>query len=129
MSARWTSEQLKAHQAARMDAKAARQPKPRKYRNEREQVDGVWFDSRKESRHYRALLTLQRAGVITRIEIQPTYPLAVNGEKVATYRADFRITFPDGRSEVQDVKGVRTPVYRLKKRLMKAIYNIEIIEI
>lgn len=129
MSARWTAEQLKAHHAARLDAKAARQPKPRKYRNEREQVDGIWFDSRKEARHYRALLTLQRAGIIDRIEIQPAYPLTVNGEKVATYRADFRLTFPDGRVEVQDVKGVRTPVYRLKKRLMKAIYNIEIIEI
>lgn len=129
MSARWTAEQWKAAQVARLDKKAAAGPKPTKYRNEREQVDGIWFDSRKEARHYRSLLLLQKAGVIERIELQPAYPLTVNGEKVAIYRADFRLTFPDGRIEVQDVKGVRTPVYKLKKRLMKAIYNIEIMEI
>lgn len=126
MSARWTSEQLKAHRGRQLDRKAA---KPRKYRNEPTVIDGIRFDSKKEAEHYRGLCLLKRAGVVERIDLQVKYPLTVNGEKVGTYVADFVVSFPDGLAQVQDVKGVRTPVYKLKKRLMKAIYGIEIIEI
>ena len=125
MSARWTSEQLKAHRGRQLDRKAA---KPRKYRNEPVIVDGIRFDSKKEAEHYRGLCLLKRAGVVERIDLQVKHPLTVNGEKVGTYIADFVVQFQDGRIEVQDVKGIRTPVYKLKKRLMKAIYGIEIIE-
>lgn len=93
------------------------------------QVDGIWFDSKKEARHYSGLCLLKKAGIISRIEIQVRYRLEVCGEKIADYVADFVVTFPDSRIEVQDVKGVRTPVYKLKKRLMKAIHKIEIKEI
>ena len=126
MSARWTAEQLKAHRGRQLDRKAA---KPRKYRNEPTVIDGIRFDSKKEAEHYRRLCLLKKAGVVERIDLQVKYPLTVNGEKVGTYAADFVVRFPDGKVQAQDVKGVRTPVYRLKKRLMKAIYKIEIVEI
>ena len=61
---------------------------------------------------------------------QPRYPLVVNGVKVGTYVADFY--YFDIRKKVavvEDVKGMPTPVYRLKKKLVKALYGIEISEV
>lgn len=61
---------------------------------------------------------------------QPRYPLVVNGLKVGTYVADFY--YFDNRKNVavvEDVKGMLTPVYRLKKKLVKALYGIEISEV
>ena len=127
--ARWTSQQFNEHESARLDKKIAAQPKPNKYRNERVQVDGIWFDSKKEARHYSSLCLLKKADVIEWFSRQVRHDLAVNGEKIGSYVADFVVRYPDGRLEVQDVKGVRTPVYKLKKKLMKAIYNIEIKEL
>jgi len=103
--------------------------KPPKYRNEPTYVDGIRFDSKKEARHYQGLCLLKKAGAVEWFDRQVRYPLTVCGEKVGVYVADFVVRYSDGRAEVQDVKGVRTPVYKLKKRLMKAIYQIEIIEI
>lgn len=53
----------------------------------------------------------------------------MNGKKICKYIADFRVTYADGRIEVVDVKGVRTGVYRLKKKLVEAQYGIIIIEV
>jgi hypothetical protein len=44
------------------------------------------------------------------------------------YKADFVVEYPDGREEVEDAKGYRTAVYRLKKRLMKSL-GIEVKEV
>lgn len=62
--------------------------------------------------------------------LQPKYTLIVNGKNCGFYKADFLYTLKDtGAAVVVDVKGVRTPVYRLKKKLVEAIYGIEITEI
>jgi len=47
---------------------------------------------------------------------------------IGSYRADFTYVNEDGQPIVEDVKGFRTPVYRLKKKLMRALYGIEILE-
>jgi hypothetical protein len=47
---------------------------------------------------------------------------------VGTYFADFKVTYGDGRVEVVDVKGVKTPLYRFKKKCVEAGYNIIIKE-
>lgn len=96
-------------------------------------LDGHRFDSRAEARRYAELRLLERAGEIADLELQPAYPLVVNGVKVATYRADFRYRdVATGAVAVEDVKGGRatvTPVYRLKRRLVLALYGIEIKEV
>ena len=92
-------------------------------------VDNICFDSLKESRRYRDLKLLQSAGKIVDLDVQIKYLLTVNGEKVGTYVADFTYELPDGTQVVEDVKGFKTPVYRLKKRLMKAIHGITIQEV
>ena len=75
---------------------------------------------------------LVRAGEIEALELQPKFPLMVNGVKVATYLADFRYRVVKGKSHsltvVEDTKGVRTPVYQLKKKLVRALYDIDITE-
>lgn len=87
------------------------------------------FDSKAEARRYDALRLAERAGEITALELQPAFPIAVNGRAICTYRADFRYTDRAGRVVVEDVKGVKTPVYRLKKKLTEAQYGITITEV
>lgn len=115
-------------ESAALDVKVKRQPKPNKYRNDRVRVDGIWFDSKAEARHYGYLKLARDAGFLT-FERQVPYRLEVNGKLIATYRADFVVTWKDGRVEVQDVKGVKTKEYLLKKKLMLACHGIEIKEI
>lgn len=99
-------------------------------------LDGIRFASKKEARRYLELKILERSGAITALELQPSYPLEVmnpeNGEMttVGAYRADFRYRERQtGRQVVEDVKGMRTVVYRLKKRLVEALYGIQILEV
>lgn len=99
-----------------------------KYGNIKTIVDGIKFDSKREAAHYGELKLRQRAGEIFELELQPKYPLIVNGVKVATYIADFRYK-ENGATVVVDVKGMKTPVYNLKKRLMKATLGIDIVEV
>ncbi len=92
-----------------------------KYRAVKTEVDGITFDSKREAARYMELVLLERAGEISRLELQPKYDCVVNGHKICTYKADFRYFSAEG-SVVEDVKGVKTPVYRLKKKLVEALY-------
>jgi hypothetical protein len=100
-----------------------------KYKNKKVEIDGVTFDSKKEAKRYGELKLLQRINEINDLELQPKYPIVVNGKKIATYIADFRYRKSDGSTVVEDVKGVRTPVYRIKKKLVEALESISIVEI
>jgi hypothetical protein len=99
-----------------------------KYRNKRTEVDGITFDSKKESERYRELKILEKAGAVKNLTLQPRYAIIVNDIKICDYVADFTYQTRMGETLVEDCKGVRTPVYRLKRRLMKAAYGIEILE-
>lgn len=101
----------------------------RKYRNVPTVEHGRKFASRKEARRYGELLLLQKAGKIRGLDCQVPYPLTVNGCKVGKYIADFVYTDERGREITEDVKGVKTAAYRLKKKLMRAIHGIEIQEV
>lgn len=85
-------------------------------------IDGVVFDSRKESRRYGELLLLQKANEIRGLELQPKFTLKVNGEMICNYFGDFAY-FEGDRRIVEDVKSgpTRTPVYRLKIKLLLAL--------
>lgn len=96
-----------------------------KYRNKPIEIDGRVFHSQKEGRHYIALKTLERAGKISELECQVVYPLDVNGQRICKYILDFRYREADQRVH-EDVKGVETPAFKLKRKLMKAIYGIEV---
>jgi hypothetical protein len=100
-----------------------------KYGNRRVEFDGHVFDSLKEMRRYKELTLLEKAKRISQLELQPKFALEVYFTLVCTYVADFRYLNHDtGQWVVEDSKGVRTPVYRLKKKLMKACLGIDILE-
>lgn len=100
-----------------------------KYKAKRTQVDGVSFPSLAESRRYAVLKLLERAGEISNLELQPSFPIDIGGRHICLYKADFAY-FKDGQRITEDVKGVRTPVYNLKKKLVEALYpGTKIIEI
>lgn len=101
-----------------------------KYGAVRTEVDGISFASKAEAKRYGELKLLQKAGKIKQLTLQPKYPLVVNGVKVCDYIADFEyLVLGKSWPVVEDVKGMRTTIYRLKKKLMQAIHGIEIREI
>jgi hypothetical protein len=92
-------------------------------------VDGVTFDSKAEAKRYGELKLLQAAGEIKGLELQPRYDITINDKFCAFYKADFRY-IRDSAMVVEDVKGMKTPVYNLKKKLVEALYpHVEIMEI
>lgn len=91
-------------------------------------VDGMTFASKREARRYLELKTLQAAGKISGLGMQPTFTLTMEGGKnVGVYKADF-VYLEDGVKVVEDCKGFRTTAYRLKKRMFEAQYGIKIRE-
>lgn len=102
-----------------------------KYGNRKTEVDGIVFDSAAEARRYRELRLMQQAGCITALEVHPQYVLEVNRVVIGRYRPDFRYREQDGTLMVEDVKSrpTKTEAYRLRKKLMKALFDIEVHEI
>lgn len=62
---------------------------------------------------------MEKAGEIIKLACQTAFPLRHNGVLVCTYKSDFTY-WCNGRLVIEDVKGIKTPVYRLKKKLMLA---------
>ena len=111
---------------------SAHSVKPSKYKNVKTNLDGLSFSSKREARRYADLTLLVRAGEIDSLELQPRFPMKVNGQKVCTYVADFRYRCViTGKSVIEDVKSPasRTSVYLLKRKLMRAVLGLEIVEI
>lgn len=141
--ARWTIEQLQAaatknpiryaaaYQSCIQDVRKDNQSvkKYSKYRNVKTNVDNQTFDSKKEANRYSDLNLLASAGIITDLQCQVRFPLNVGDNQICVYTADF-VYVQKGVEVVEDVKSpaTKTRVYLLKKRLMKAIHGIDILE-
>ncbi len=93
-----------------------------KYRAIRTTVDGVTFASKAEAARYSELKLLERSGYITGLILQPRFPLIVDGKKICSYVADFGYQDKSNRHVIEDVKGVQTPVYKLKSKLFHALF-------
>lgn len=103
-----------------------------KYRNKKIQIDMYVFDSIAESRRYKELALLEKAGEIKNLQLQPRFLLQESFKKNGkTYRkieyiADFMYE-DDGKTVVEDVKGVETEVFKLKKKIFEYKYpNLEL---
>jgi len=119
-------------QYAVKDQGTEKEAKLSKYFNVKTELHGVTFASQKEAGRYQELLWMQRAGFVRNIELQPRYDLVVNGKKCGFYKADFRYEdAKTGNAVVEDVKNenTRTAVFALKKKLVKALYDIDIVEV
>ncbi len=106
-----------------------------KYHARKVALDGYIFDSQAEARRYQELRLLEQAGEIEGLVVHPRYPLIVRDVNCGYYEADSSYWQPIDECEsalvVEDVKSkpTRTAVYRLKKKLVKALYGIEIQEV
>ena len=107
-----------------------------KYHAKKTTIDGIVFDSKKEALHFCVLRALERKGNVSNLQRQVKFVLipsekGIDGKKQReiSYYADFVYYDSDGIRHVQDVKGVKTPVYRLKKRLMWHVHHINVEEI
>lgn len=98
-----------------------------KYRNKKVQVDMYVFDSIAESKRYKELKLLERAGEIKDLELQPKFLLQESFKKNGkTYRkieyvADFKY-IENGKTIVEDVKGMQTDVFKIKHKLFEKKY-------
>ena len=105
-----------------------------KYNNVKVLIDGRMFDSKREGERYKELKLLERAGVIINLVLQPKFELMpkyeINGRKVRKmeYIADFQY-IENGKTVVEDAKGMLTAVYKIKKKLFESKYGIEITEV
>lgn len=84
------------------------------------EVDGITFHSRREARRYEQLKLLEKAGVIRNLELQPRFPLKVNGHLICTYVGDF-CYYEEGYRVIEDSKGYRTREYITKRKLLLAL--------
>jgi hypothetical protein len=102
-----------------------------KYGNKRVVVDGIRFDSKREAARWQELKLLERAGEIKGLERQVEYELIPKqpGERAVKYIADFRYIDHDGKTVVEDTKGVKTPVYILKRKLLLWVHGIRVVEV
>ena len=98
--------------------------KENKYHAVKTEVDGIKFDSRAEATRYCELKLMQKAKKIKSLKLQPKYILqeafACNGKKIRaiTYTADFSyFECSTEKSVVEDVKGLETEVFKIKKKL------------
>lgn len=122
MSERWTAEDLAIHN------ERLKGPRQSKYRAQRTEVDGVNFASKREAKRYGELRLLERVGEISGLELQVKMPIAINGKHVCFYMADFCYLDKEGKPIVEDCKGFRTDVYKLKKKMIEAQYGLTILE-
>lgn len=117
-----------------------------KYNNRKVRRDGLTFDSKKEHKRYNELLLLEQAGEIANLRRQVKFVLiptqrepsqiGTRGgvkkgkllERECSYIADFVYT-ENGKTVVEDTKGLRTKDYIIKRKLMLYVHNIRIREV
>lgn len=106
-----------------------------KYGNRKVIRDGIEFDSVKECQRYCELKLMQRAGLISDLQMQVSFELIPSQriagkvvERACSYVADF-VYQQDGQTVVEDTKGFKTPEYIIKRKLMLWVHGIRIREI
>ena len=105
-----------------------------KYGAIKTEVAGIMFDSRAEARRYGQLINLERAGKISNLKRQVAFLIApgvrLHGEKRARpavrYLADFVYQCPIDGTVIEDVKGMDTPMSRLKRHLVKTVLGLDV---
>lgn len=105
-----------------------------KYLSKKTTIDGITFDSKKEAGRYVELRKLQEQHIISNLELQPVFLLQEGFKKdkkkyrPITYIADFKY-IENGKVIVEDVKGFKTPEYKIKKKLFLYKYDVDFREI
>ena len=113
--------------------KTKKKKKKSKYSAVKTEINGIKFDSKKEARRYKELKILEKADEIKSLELQPRFLLQekfkYNGKTIRKieYIADFRYIDVKGNTVVEDVKGMKTEVYKIKKKIFLKKYGENLI--
>jgi hypothetical protein len=107
-----------------------------KYGAKKVEYNGQVFHSKKEKTYAVKLDLLKKSFKdderVLEYKTQVPYPITVNGFKICTYILDFIVNYSNGRTEYVDVKGYKKgtaySMFRIKKKLVEAIYGITILE-
>lgn len=117
--------------------------KTSKYNNTKTEYNGISFDSKKEAKRFADLQMQERCGVIHHLKCQVKFelipkqmlpvPVCKKGsfkycERPIEYVADF-VYIKDGKTIVEDVKGMNTREYNIKRKLMLFIHGIQVMEV
>lgn len=111
-----------------LDILAPGKPERTKFGNRKAYLDRIEFDSEGERDRYLQLRLLETAGVIRGLVVHPAFPLIVDGERIGTYKADFRY-LEQGAEVVEDWKSEATAKLRPFMRNIKHVaaqYGVEI---
>jgi len=95
-----------------------------KFNAVRTELDGIKFASKAEAEYYAKLKLMQKAGTVLFFLRQVAFHLPGN----VKYVCDFQVFYPDGTVEFIDVKGYRLKDYIMKKKMVEALYPVEILE-
>lgn len=137
---RWTEEQYQEYLKGRNKVQSTEIQAPSKkskYGNKKTEVDGITFDSIKEAEYYQQLKLLKQAGEIKDFGLQPRFELQEgfdkNGKRYRpiTYYADFVVDNLDGTTDIIDIKGVETQVFKIKQKMFEYKYpdkNLKVIK-
>lgn len=119
---------MKQERMTAAEFRAEKPTKRNKYGAKKTTIDGITFDSKAESDYYALLKMREKAGEVSGVEMQHPFALVgPDGLLIATYRCDFAFwDLVEGRFRVIDVKGVETPVFKLKRKLMKSFLGINV---
>ena len=99
-----------------------------KYNNTKTIVNDITFDSKREAKRYNELKLLERCNIISDLQLQVSYVLipaqkgGLRNELALKYIADF-VYFDNELNKIiiEDVKGVKTPIYIAKRKMMKSL--------
>lgn len=103
----------------------------KKYGNVKATVRGEVLDSKHEAARFRDLLILQAAGEISELQRQKEFACVFNGIYICSWFCDFYYK-QKGKWVVEDAKSAATrkdKVYRIKKKIVEALYDVEIKEV
>lgn len=106
-----------------------------KYKARKTIVDDIVFHSAAEANRYKILQILEKSGHIKHLKLQVPFDFfcivesSLDCKKMFTYYADFTYQDKTGQLIIEDVKGMKMAVYRLKKKLIEAHYGITITEV
>jgi hypothetical protein len=111
-----------------------RKSKRGKFNANGRRIGDHWFPSKAEADRFEQLFEMQQRGIIAELEMQVPFPCMVNGQLVCTYVADFRYRIRPrqlgSRVLVEEVKGMRTNEYKIKRKLLAALHPaIQVIEL
>jgi len=114
----------------RLSLKSYKNLKKTKYNSIKTTIDNIVFHSKKEASRYKELKLMQDCGFIRDLKLQQIIPIIVNNIHICKYIADFAyFDVEQNKTIIEDVKGFKTQIYNLKKKLVEALYNIKINEV